>query len=84
LKCWLAAYTPLAYSLQVEFIETPIFTRLIRDLLEDPEYRQLQWALLGNPGAGALIPTGGWITQGTLVPARTGQARWASGHQLLG
>lgn len=42
----------------MEFIETPIFTRLIRDLLSDPEYRLLQWALLGNPKAGALIPKG--------------------------
>jgi len=42
----------------VEFIETPIFTRLIRDLIPDPEYRLLQWALLGNPKAGAVVPKG--------------------------
>jgi len=48
----------LAYSLQVEFIEIPIFTRLIRALLPDSEYRLLQWALLGNPKAGAVIPKG--------------------------
>lgn len=32
-------YTPLTYSHFMEFIETPIFTRLVLELLPDDEYR---------------------------------------------
>ncbi len=40
----------------MEIIETPIFTKRIKDILSDDEYRQLQWALVINPEAGSLIP----------------------------
>ncbi len=40
----------------MEIIETPIFTKKIQDVLSDDEYRELQWALVVNPEAGALIP----------------------------
>ncbi len=43
------------------FIETPIFTKLIKELLSDEEYRQLQEALLLRPGSGDLIPNGGGL-----------------------
>ena len=36
-------------------VETSIFTRLIRDLLPDEEYRRLQLALVLRPDQGALI-----------------------------
>ena len=42
----------------MEIIETPIFTRKIRGVLSDDEYRQLQWVLVINPEAGAVIPGG--------------------------
>lgn len=42
-------------------IETPIFSRRIADILSDDEYRKLQWALVINPQAGALIPGGGGL-----------------------
>ena len=42
----------------MEIIETPIFTRKIKDVLSDDEYSKLQWALVINPEAGALIPEG--------------------------
>jgi hypothetical protein len=45
----------------VEFIETPIFTRQVLDLLSDEEYRQLQNALLEDPERGDLIKGGGGI-----------------------
>jgi hypothetical protein len=45
----------------VEFIETPIFTRQVLDLLSDEEYRQLQNALLADPERGDLIKGGGGI-----------------------
>jgi len=40
----------------MEIIETPVFTRKIKDILPDEEYRRLQWALVVNPEAGVLIP----------------------------
>lgn len=40
----------------MEIIETPIFTRKIKGILSDDEYRRLQWELAVNPEAGALIP----------------------------
>jgi len=42
----------------VEIIETSIFTRKIKDVLSDDEYSKLQWALVINPEAGAVIPGG--------------------------
>jgi hypothetical protein len=42
----------------MEIIETPIFTRRIKDVLSDDEYSELQWALVINPEAGSLIPAG--------------------------
>jgi hypothetical protein len=45
----------------MEFIETPIFTKLITGLLEDNEYRLLQNEIAQNPEAGDLIPGGGGI-----------------------
>ena len=45
----------------MEFIETPIFTRQVLDLLSDEEYRQLQNALLEDPERGDLIKGGGGI-----------------------
>lgn len=45
----------------MEFIETPIFTRQVLDLLSDEEYRQLQNTLLQDPERGDLIKGGGGI-----------------------
>ncbi len=42
----------------MEIIETPIFTKMIGDVLSDEEYRELQWALLLNPKVGVVIPGG--------------------------
>jgi hypothetical protein len=54
-------YTPLAYSIIImEIIETPIFTKHVNDLLNDDEYRILQFDLINRPDAGPVIPgTGG-------------------------
>ncbi len=52
------------------FIETHIFTKLLKELLPDSEYHSLQEALLLRPGTGDLIPGGGglrkirWRTRG--------------------
>lgn len=42
------------------FIESPIFTADVKELLRDEEYAKLQEHLAQRPNAGALIPqTGG-------------------------
>lgn len=43
----------------MEIIETPIFTKRITKLLTDEEYSELQWALIINPEAGAIISGAG-------------------------
>jgi hypothetical protein len=54
----------------VRFIETPVFTRLLRRHLEDDDYRALQLALVLRPEQGAVIPGGAgvrkmrWASQG--------------------
>lgn len=47
--------------MRLVFIETPVFTRLRPDYLDDEGYRTLQKALLVNPTAGHVMPgTGGF------------------------
>jgi len=43
------------------FIETPIFTKLVLELLPDDEYRKLQLALIFRPEAGKIIPHSGGL-----------------------
>ena len=43
------------------FVETPLFTRLVGEYLDDDEYRALQKALVANPEAGAVIPGSGGV-----------------------
>jgi len=45
----------------MRFIETPIFTKEVRDLLEDDQYRALQLALIFRPEQGAIIPGSGGL-----------------------
>ena len=59
-------YTPLTdirywRIVAVVFIETSIFTRLVSQLLEDEQYRELQSALIDNPQAGAVIQGSGGL-----------------------
>ena len=42
----------------MEIIGTQIFTRRLKDVLYDDDYSRLQWALVINPEAGAIIPGG--------------------------
>jgi mRNA-degrading endonuclease RelE of RelBE toxin-antitoxin system len=51
------------------FIETPIFTKLVTDLIPDDEYRKIQLALVLRPGAGKIIPGSGGLRK----------IRWKSG-----
>jgi len=45
----------------VELIETPTFTKQIRELLADDDYRKFQSRLAANPELGALIKGSGGI-----------------------
>lgn len=51
----------MTYSLVMVFIETPIFTKRVKELLADAEYRSLQEALLLRPEAGDVIPGDGGL-----------------------
>lgn len=39
----------------MEFVETPIFTKKIKELLQDEDYMSLQTHLSANPDAGTVI-----------------------------
>ena len=45
----------------MRFVETPVFTREVTELLSDEEYRGLQLALLFRPEQGPLIPQSGGL-----------------------
>ncbi len=45
----------------MKFIETPLFTRPIKDFLPDEDYRLLQLTLLLRPEAGDVIRGGGGL-----------------------
>lgn len=45
--------------MELEFIETPTFTRTILELLNDDEYSELQATLLEDQERGAIIKGGG-------------------------
>jgi mRNA-degrading endonuclease RelE of RelBE toxin-antitoxin system len=51
----------MAYNKYVVFIETSIFTKEIKRLLPDNEYKQLQTALMMRPDAGDLIGGSGGL-----------------------
>ena len=42
-------------------IETPIFTKLIKELMSDDEYKDLQEALVNRPDRGSLIKNSGGL-----------------------
>jgi mRNA-degrading endonuclease RelE of RelBE toxin-antitoxin system len=43
------------------FIETPVFTKLVTELISDDEYRKLQLALVLRPEAGKIISGSGGL-----------------------
>ena len=45
----------------MRFVETPIFTKEVLDLLDDDQYRALQLALIFRPEQGAIIPGSGGL-----------------------
>jgi hypothetical protein len=57
----------------VVFLETPVFTRQINELVDDEEYRLLQARLIANPDAGDLIPRSGGLRKVRLGVAGRGK-----------
>ena len=51
----------MAYNIIMEIIETSIFTKQIKKLLTEDEYRKFQVALLINPDAGDVIKGSGGL-----------------------
>lgn len=43
------------------FLETPVFTRQIRELVDDDQYLELQATLVVRPDAGDVIPRSGGL-----------------------
>jgi len=43
------------------FVETTLFTRLVRECLSDDEYARLQQALMADPQIGDVIPGSGGV-----------------------
>ncbi len=54
-------YTSLAYNVVMEFIETSVFTRQLKGLLSDEEYRETQAFLILSPHSGDLIQGSGGL-----------------------
>jgi hypothetical protein len=57
----------------MRFVETPVFTKRLKDLLEDEEYRTLQVALLLRPEQGPLIKGGGGLRKIRWAPRGIGK-----------
>jgi hypothetical protein len=59
----------------MEFIESPVFTRLLADYLDEERYRALQNELAGNPEAGDLMPGTGGFRKIRWADSRRGKGR---------
>ena len=60
----------MPYNLNMfTFIETVLFTKLVREYLSDEDYVRLQQELIGNPEAGAVVKGSGGVRK----------IRWAAG-----
>lgn len=53
--------TSRTYNYVMEFIETPIFTKIVNKYLNDTEYFALQLELMNHPEKGVLIPGSGGL-----------------------
>ena len=74
----------------MRFVETPIFTRQIKEMLSEGEYRALQGALILRPAQGALIRGSGGLRKirfGLRGRGKRGGARviyyWHDGEKSL-
>lgn len=59
----------------IRFIETPVFTRRIVELLTESEYAALQSALVLRPESGDLIPGTGGLRKLRWIQSRRGKGK---------
>ena len=57
----------------MRFVETPVFTKRLKELLSDEDYRTLQIALLLRPEQGPLIKGGGGLRKVRWAPRGVGK-----------
>jgi hypothetical protein len=57
----------------MRFVETPIFTEAIEELLDHESYRVLQFALIARPNEGVVIPKSGGLRKMRWYLAGTGK-----------
>lgn len=58
----------------MEFIETPIYTKQITELLDDEEYKELQTFLVEHPKSGDLIQKSGGLRKIRWKSENTGKS----------
>ncbi len=61
--------------MKLVFFETPLFTRLLPDYLNDESYQGLQTALLENPELGNMMPGTGGFRKVRWEDARRGKGK---------
>ena len=75
-SCAVDDHTQLAYDgSSVEFIEAPLFTRILHAYLTDDQYADLQRFLADDPEAGDVIPGTGGFRKLRWADPRRGQGR---------
>ena len=57
----------------MRFVETPVFTKRVKELLPDEDYRALQIALLLRPEQGPLIKSGAGLRKVRWAPRGVGK-----------
>lgn len=87
-------YTQVAYSgpVRAEFVELPAFARHRAGYLDDDGYRALQWQLMLDPEAGAVMPGTGGLRKIRFADTRRGKGKrgglrviyywWSAGPQF--
>jgi hypothetical protein len=68
----------------MRFVETPIFTKEVLDLLDDDQYRALQLALIFRPEQGAIIPGSGGLRKLRWGGKGRGKTGRVASHLLSG
>ena len=57
----MASNTSMPYNKSITFVESPLFSKLIYNYLDEDEYAALQWTLAMRPEQGKIIPGSGGL-----------------------